>query len=227
MKGLVLGMLMTFGMAIGHAGADDVGDGCVNCGHGIRGVGGKEALALNKDVRKIAMSDEDSRLRVLGETICAAYTGAGNKVAENVKYDITKYIKTYEKNLNPNNTADIIKFLNRNKNKILCENGTKSYMMAAFDHGAHTELYKVLLFGELFDKKGEKIDVNAVSPAGPNGKLLTVLDYLDVQLATSGSDGYKREVKSVRRMMVKYFKAKTFADLPPAIQQQYNAHYKN
>jgi len=94
----------------------------------------------------LSVSEEDEMLLALGARICGAYGRAGNKIEENVKNRLTSYITKHEKSLDPNNPQDIIHFLNRNKNKILCENGTKSYLMAAFDHGAYRQLYNVLLF---------------------------------------------------------------------------------
>ena len=101
----------------------------------------------------LSVSEEDERLMALGQRICTAYGMAGNEVAENVKFLTTDYMKDDEKSLDPNNPQDIIRFLNRNKNRILCENGTKSYLMGAFDNGAYRQLYNILLFRELFSKK--------------------------------------------------------------------------
>jgi len=182
----------------------------------------------------LSVSEEDERLMALGQRICTAYRMAGNKIAENVKSRLTSYITKHEKSLDPNNPQDIIRFLNRNKNRILCELGTKSYLMAAFDHGAHRQLYNVLLLGEYRSKTGERIDVNAVSAPMPETETWgtkapkggwppkTVLVYMDEHLADPAhSDSFRREVKRLKYMFVRYFDAKNFKDLPQADEEAF------
>ncbi len=219
MKVLVLGIILSFGIQISFAVADDPTDGCAGgCGVKMRGTPGEEL----KDIKKLAMSSEDKELRKLGTRICAMYSGPGNKITQNVKEQILTYIKKHEGIANPS-VPQIIKFLNRNKNKILCENGTKSYMMVAFDNSAHEQLFRKLFVNDFFKKdKTVHVDINAVAPAGANGEAMTVLDYIEQQLADpTNSDGYKKEVRSLRNMFVKYFGAKKFSELPDVERSQY------
>ena len=143
-------------------------------------------------------------------------------MVSDIKTAIVNHIKDHEGIPNPS-TKQIIAFLNTNKDKMTCGNEKKNYMMAAFDNGAHNQLFKSFFMTELAMKKQKPyINLNAVSFNGPNGAPITVLDYIDSVLADkTNSPGFLKEVRGLRNMFTKHLKAKTFSELPQAEQRRY------
>lgn len=142
---------------------------------------------IAQDNRKA--TDEQSKLdslgismtiKVLSQKICNHFRGNANKIAESTKKSIIAYLTKYENLPNPT-LAQIIEFLNRNKNYMTCGDNNKNYMMVSFEHGsAYDQLFNILYLGEFLpeDESQTYIDLNAISYTGEFGAPETVLDYM-------------------------------------------------
>ncbi len=162
-------------------------------------------------------------LRELATAICANYSVAGLKIAEQSKDDIILTMKTLNGTTHPSG-ADILLFLNKNKDDMICSDGNgnyMNYMMMAFERGAEASLFKTLFIRGLMPKdKSVRPDVNVVSFTGAGGSPQTLLDYVDEVIRTHKfGEGVSRSAKGLRRMFIKHFHAKRFTELPAAEQR--------
>ncbi|WP_298554583.1 hypothetical protein [uncultured Algibacter sp.] len=127
---------------------------------------------------KIDNSRVSKRYSLLSHKICSYYVGNANEVAEKTKSAIKNHLIKYENIINPT-TAQMIAFLNKNKNCMTCGDDNKHYMMVSFDHGnAYNQLFNVLYLDEFLTEDENYIDVNGISYTGANGTPITVLDYM-------------------------------------------------
>ena len=85
--------------------------------------------------------------------ICAQYYGDATKVAKNIKEILVDFLIAKKKAENPNqeqvqppSPEEMIKFLNKYKNQLLC--GNTNYMVESFKHGAYDELFNIFFYGE-------------------------------------------------------------------------------
>lgn len=162
------------------------------------------------------------KIRNLASGICMDFMNDGNVIAENVRLLIINHMKKFENTTSPS-SADIIKFLNKNKNFMTCGEEDKHYMKESFDHGrAYDQLFNVLFFEELLtDDESLWVDINAIS-LNENGKPETVLDYMYIQIADmTNTEQVRNEIKSLIETFEQYLGGKRFVDLPKAEQQKW------
>jgi len=190
----------------------------------------KDSLIVAEKFKVIVgnpMADKDFAARNLAGKICIKYNLYGNKIASGVKTLLKNHLRNNAGYTTTTN-RDIVQFLNANKDRMTCGKEKINYMMEAFNHGAHNELFRRLFAKDLYektDKANTKVDINAVSYSGKNGAPITVLDYIDNVIATSKTRGaFIKEVKRVKSMFTKHFGAKHFRDLPAHVQQKYLAN---
>ncbi len=184
---------------------------CADCSPTLSGT---PAKGIDKDLRKIASSAPSENIGSLAQGLCNTFLGDGTKIAKKSKVLILKHMADYEGIHNPS-TAQIIKFLNHNKNFMTCGDDNKNYMMFSFDYGrAYDQLFNVLFFDELLSEDDSLyVDVNAVS-MGPNGEPETVLDYMYRQYNDKGNpENTRNEIKSLIETFEDYLGAKRYSSL--------------
>ncbi|MGB3726971.1 MAG: hypothetical protein WA981_14540 [Glaciecola sp.] len=179
----------------------------------LRGKSGLDALnSLSSLNEKMVPT-----IKTLANTICSHFVGDATKVAKNIKKTIKSYMKEQE-NINNPSPEQMIKFLNRNKNHMLC--GNTNYMVESFRHGAYDELFNVLFFEKLLvEDESLYVDINAISFTGPpTGKEPeTTLDYMYREVKRKGRSQKSRgEIQYLIEMFEEYFNGKRFSELTDA-----------
>ncbi len=158
----------------------------------------------------------------LSRSICGYYLLDGNKIAQNVKGSIEKYMLKYEKTANPT-PEQMIQFLNRNKNFMTCGKNNKHYMIVSFEHGrAYDQLFNVLFFDWLLlDDDSHYIDVNVYSFTGPpdGNSPESLLDYMYRELNSTNIPIRKSEIEELIGIFEFNLGAKRYRDFTPEQKQ--------
>jgi hypothetical protein len=135
-------------------------------------------------------------------------------VAKSSKAAVIRHMDKYENIQNPT-PEQIIRFLNRNKNHMLC--GNTNYMVESFRHGAYDELFNIFFYEELLvEDEGLYVDINAISYTGgvTENEPETVLDYMYREVKReSRSKKSRREIQRLIEMFEEYFNGKRFGEL--------------
>ena len=157
-------------------------------------------------------------LEILSQSMCGQFTGAGKKVASNIKR-IVKKSMAKDGGINNATPAQIVSFLNKYKHYLICGHARENYMMVSFRYGnAYNELFNTLFFDELAPDDDAYIDVNAVSYIGPNHVPETLLDYLHREVKNKAY--LKEYIKEVKNLIVTFedelIGGKRYADLSDA-----------
>lgn len=174
---------------------------------------------------KFGASEDIAQLAV---NICAQYYGDATKVAENVKGVIVRFLIAKKKDENPNlkhvpppSPEEIIKFLNKHKNQMLC--GNTNYMVKAFEELAYHQLFNVFLYDDLLVEElilrddPLYVDINAISYTGPptGDKPETVLDFMLREVKDPMLPELSRKkVQYLIDMFKQYYGGKRYAQLP-------------
>ena len=167
----------------------------------------KEATLAGKGISE--------NIRNLSNQICGYHASDASKVAENVKWSISKHMKKYE-NIPDATPTQMVTFLNRNKHHMTCGYDNAHYMVESFRHGAYDQLFNVFLFDYLLlDDESLYVDVNGISHTG--GKTgtepETVLDYMYREWKSPEIDETTRkEIKRLIRMFG-YLGGKRYSEL--------------
>jgi hypothetical protein len=188
-------------------------DHCANCKPTLSGLPSSGV----EDLTKLAsVASREKELRSLAQGICGYFSMDRSKIAVNVKSIIKKYMKKLD-NIDDPTPAQIISFLNKNKNQMLCDRGKTHYMVASFQSGtAYNMLFNTLFFDELVtDDTEEYIDVNAISYTGKNSSPETVLDYMHREVKENAHmKEYIKEVQSLINTFEIDLGGKRYAELP-------------
>jgi hypothetical protein len=154
------------------------------------------------------------KIGLLSEAICSIYLKDATKVAKSSKAAVIRHMDKYENIQNPT-PEQIIRFLNRNKNHMLC--GNTNYMVESFRHGAYDELFNIFFYEELLvEDEGLYVDINAISYTGgvTENEPETVLDYMYREVKReSRSKKSRREIQRLIEMFEEYFNGKRFGEL--------------
>jgi hypothetical protein len=153
----------------------------------------KESLSLERGMA----NHYSENIGALSQKLCGYFVDAGRNIPKLSKKAIERHMKLYE-GINSPSKAQIIKFLNLNKNYMTCGKEEKNYMMVSFENGrAYDQLFNMLFFDLLVPKdESVHIDVNAISYH--RGKPETVLDFMYREYNDpTNSDFKKREVLSL------------------------------
>jgi hypothetical protein len=170
----------------------------------------KESLSLERGMTSISSEN----IGALSEELCGYFIAEGKDIPKLSKKAIEDHMKDYEGIVSPSK-AQMVKFLNHNKNYMTCGKEEKNYMMVSFEYGrAYDELFNMLFFDLLVpEDESIHIDVNAISYH--RGKPETVLDFMyreynDLTI----SKGKKAEVGSlIETFEMEPFYAKKHAKL--------------
>jgi hypothetical protein len=150
----------------------------------------------------------------LSANICAKYGGDATQVAIRIKATIIRHMKKHENNLKPT-PEQIIKFLNKYKNQLLC--GNTNYMVESFRHGAFNQLFNIFFYEELLvEDEDLYVDINAISYTGgvTETEPETVLDYMDRRVkAEIVPTKQKKEIQYLIDFFVSDLGGKRFAEL--------------
>ncbi|MGB3725702.1 MAG: hypothetical protein WA981_08045 [Glaciecola sp.] len=153
----------------------------------------------------------------LAETICAIYLRDARKVATSAEAAIIRHMKRHEKISNPT-PEQMIRFLNRNKNHMLC--GNTNYMVESFSHGAYDELFNILFYEKLLvEDEALYVDINAISYTRPptGNEPETVLDYMYRRLeAKILPQRQKKEIQDLIDFFVSDLNGKRYIELTDA-----------
>lgn len=160
----------------------------------------QENRKITDEQRKLDSLGISKNIVLLSLEICRHFSVGGTNIAEKTKISIKKHMTKYEKIKSPS-LAQIIEFLNANKNYMTCGDDNKNYMMESFEQGAaYDQLFNTLYLDEFLpeDESEPNIDLNAISYTGKNGTPETVLDYMFRKLNSPiTSEGIKREIKDL------------------------------
>jgi hypothetical protein len=153
----------------------------------------KESLSLERGMTSLSSEN----IGALSEELCGYFIAEGKDIPKLSKKAIEDHMKDYEGIVSPSK-AQMVKFLNHNKNYMTCGKEEKNYMMVSFEYGrAYDELFNMLFFDLLVPKdESVHIDVNAISYH--LGKPETVLDFMYREYNDpTNSEGKKAEVGSL------------------------------
>ena len=185
--------------------------GCDDCMTKIEGSPADEV----KQFEPLAKIGASENIEELAGTICNYYLLAGADMAKKIKTVITNHIAKYEKVISPSK-AQIIQFLNKNKNYMMCgEDKKTNYLVEAFGNEASiNQLYNVLFFDLLVDDDTEEyIDVNAISYSTPDGKPETVLDFMYREIKKPLPKSSIEEIKGLIELFEEDLGAKRYQEL--------------
>lgn len=160
------------------------------------------------EAMKYGASEEIAQLT---RNMCSQYAGDATKVGKSIKEILVNFLMAEKKAENPNlkqvpppSSEEMVKFLNKYKNQMLC--GNTHYMVESFRHGAYHQLFNVFLYGELLTEglvlRDEPlfVDINAISYTGgvTENDPETVLDFMyrEVKVQTR-SKGSRREIQDL------------------------------
>lgn len=161
-------------------------------------------------------------IKKLSINICWEYTRDATKVAKNIKEILVDFLIAKKKAENPNqkqvpppSPEEIIKFLNKHKNEMLC--GNTNYMVESFKHGAYDELFNIFFYEELLvEDEDLYVDINAISYTGSvtENEPETVLDYMYREVKReSRSKKSRGEIQDLIDFFVSDLGGKRFAEL--------------
>ena len=186
-------------------------DGCDECMAKMEGNPADEV----KQFEPLAKIGASENIEELAGTICNYYLLAGADMAKKIKTVITNHIAKYEKVISPSK-AQIIQFLNKNKNYMMCgEDKKTNYLVAAFGNtGSINQLYNILFFDLLVDDDTEEyIDVNAISYSEGDGKPETVLDFMYREIKKPRAKSTLDEIKGLIELFENDLGAKRYHEL--------------
>lgn len=138
-------------------------------------------LLLSSNLSHAIQQDDvgiSEKIGLLSEAICSIYLKDATKVAKSSKAAVIRHMDRYENIQNPT-PEQMIRFLNRNKNHMLC--GNTNYMVESFKHGAYDELFNIFFYEELLvEDEDLYVDINAISYTGgvTENEPETTLDYM-------------------------------------------------
>ena len=174
-------------------------------------------LLLSSNLSHAIQQDDvgiSEKIGLLSEAICSIYLKDATKVAKSSKAAVIRHMDRYENIQNPT-PEQMIRFLNRNKNHMLC--GNTNYMVESFRHGAYDELFNIFFYEELLiEDEDLYVDINAISYTGgvTETEPETVLDYMYREVKReSRSKKSRGEIQRLIEMFEEYFDGKRFAEL--------------
>lgn len=212
MKKLLLVILLGTS-ALSYGVADE---NCKTCKQGIRGMPADNVVAALSPLADY--KPNEAKLLTLAFRICSNWSQVAD-VAGTTHNLITTYIK--DNHLGGTTDLDVLNFLNTNKDYLQCEKSTNFFKVAIFENKYQSLFYKYI--AKKFRKTNPKFDFNVVDIV--NEQPETILDYIDSLLrgekATILTPKYVKDVKKLRRLLVKMFEAKNFEDLPLETRNKY------